>query len=112
MAGGERIPYRYTYSREQRDEQGPEFSEVETLRAIQASLQLLTGGCEICQNATGSFCRKHRRSFSPGEPRCDFFVRRLPEDPRKASKAQVQEFVNGVLGITDERTARRLIGYA
>jgi hypothetical protein len=38
-------------------------------------------------------------------------MRRFPENPQKASRAQAQDFVNEVLGIRDERMVKRLTGY-
>ncbi len=111
MTGREGGPYRYAYHTSVRSDEGPSLSEVETLRAIQASLMLLTAGCEVCQYSTGGFCNKHRRHFSPGDPRCEYFARRFKEDPDKATRDQIQSFVNRALGITDPDTVARLTGH-
>ncbi len=87
-----------------------EASEAQDLRYVRDTILLLTGGCEICQHSTGPFCQKHAHAIKLGDPRCDDFARRIPDDPQKASRAQVQRFVNGALGITDRRSVLRLTG--
>ncbi len=87
-----------------------EASQVEDLRYVRETILLLTGGCEICVRSTGPFCNEYRRPIRPGDPRCEHFARRFLEDPEKAAKAQVQRFVNDVLGVTEKRSAGRLTG--
>jgi hypothetical protein len=87
-----------------------EISQFEDMRYIEQTILRLTGGCEICQYAVGPFCKKHGRPINPGDSRCNDFARRLPEDPRAASKAQVRQFVYGTLGVKNKRTVKRLTG--
>jgi hypothetical protein len=92
------------------DEARLEASEVEDLRYIKETIYLLTGGYEICQHSTGPYCNKHRRPIKPGDPRCEFFARRLPEDPDKARRAQERHILNERFGISEDRSVRRLTG--
>ncbi|MDA4124087.1 MAG: hypothetical protein OK438_01360 [Thaumarchaeota archaeon] len=89
----------------------PEQPLDETLLAIRSTLIELTEGCEIRERSTGLYCVKHERPVEKDRIRCDFLVRRErregKEDP---SKAQIQEYVNEILGIRDDRTVKRLTG--
>jgi len=104
--------YSYTYRRdvESLEQARLEASQAEDLRYLEESILLLTGACEICQLATGPYCTKHKRPIKLGDPRCEFFTRRLPEDPEKASRNQVQRYVNEKLGIKNKDSVRRLVG--
>ena len=116
LLGGKDAPkgsrYSYSYKKEAQtpDEAQLEASQTEDLRYVKETILLLTGGCEICQHSTGPYCNKHRRPVKPGDPRCEFFTRRLTEDPEKARRAQVQYFIHDRLGIRENRTVRRLTG--
>jgi len=92
------------------DEARLEASEAEDLRYIRETILLLTGGCEICQHSTGPYCNKQRRSIKPGDPRCEFFARRLSDDPNKARKAQERRIISERFGISEDRSVRRLTG--
>jgi hypothetical protein len=82
-------------------------------RSMSAYLHVLTGGCEICQHQIGLYCEKQRRPVNRGDPRCDFFLRRVSRlSNENLTKAQIQEKVNDILGITEMRTIRRLTGVA
>ena len=111
--GGNR-PFAVSYHWDEGDlnEAKSEASLAEDMRYINETILILTGGCEICQYSVGPFCKKHGRPIKPGDPRCEDFVRRFPEDPRNASNAQVREYVAEILGIRDKRSARRLTGSA
>ncbi len=105
---GRRGRYSYTYHAEpviERDLQ-QESALSEDMRFIAETIASLTGGCEICKNSVASFCQVHHHSALPGDPRCDDFVRRLPEDPGKAAKQQVQAYVNQTLGISKRNLLR------
>ena len=80
------------------------------MRYIQETILTLTGGCEVCQHSVGPFCKKHKHPIQPGDPRCEDFARRFRVDPEEASRAQVRQYVNDALGITDGRTVGRLMG--
>lgn len=114
MPWEERTPSGYSYDYHERasslDDAQVEASRIEDLRYIEETILTLTGACEICQYSTGPFCNKHKHEIKPGDPRCPDFARRLPEDPKKASKAQVQQYVNNTLGVRDAKYARRLTG--
>jgi len=102
----------YSYTREIRPpaEAPLEESQIEELRYVRETILLLTGGCEICQHSTGPYCNKHQRPIRPGDPRCEFFARRLADDPEKARRAQVQYYIHDRLGIGENRAVRRLTG--
>ena len=114
MPGGEatRHGYTYPYHRDEAvlDEARTEASRAQDLRYVRDTILLLTGGCEVCQHSVGPYCKKQGRPIKPGDPRCEYFARRLPDDPREASRAQVERFVNESLGVADQRYARRLTG--
>ena len=74
-------------------------SQEEVLKMIKSTILSMTAGCEICQYATGPFCQKHRRSVKPGDPRCEYFVRRTPEDHRKVARAEYRQLVVDRLGV-------------
>ena len=92
------------------EEEQSEASIAADMRYVMQTIASLTGGCEICQFATGPYCKKHGRPIKVGDPRCEFFVRRLPEDPEKASRDRVQQYINDSLGIRDKRIVGRLTG--
>ena len=83
-------------------------SQAEVLHSFRESLMLLTGGCEVCHHSVGSYCEMNKRPVKPGDPRCGYFAQRY-EDSEEASKAQVQRYVNDILGISG-RNSKRLVG--
>ncbi len=105
--------YQFKFHKDPEVTDGPqgELEQFESLRALQASIALLTGGCEICVNARGLYCLKHRHPVKPGDPRCADFSRRFPEDPRAASKAEAERLVRDRLGLS-AKVAKRVIGAA
>ena len=114
MPGGEspHAGYSYAYHVEGggAGDSASEAQQAEDMRYIQETILTLTGGCEVCQHSVGPFCKKHKHPIEPGDPRCEDFARRLPEDPDSASRAQARRFVKDTLGIRDERSVDRLIG--
>ena len=101
--------HRYRVDSEVKEGIQAELEQVETMRYIQASIDMLTGGCEICKNAEGLFCVVHKHPVKAGDARCDDFVRRLPEDPRKASRAQSEQFISETLCLS-KKNLRRFTG--
>lgn len=83
-----------------------EDSRAEELRLIRETLQIMTGGCEICQYSSGPFCKKHGRPVAAGDTRCPDFARRSTEQAQKASRAYTREFVYGRLGIKGKNLDR------
>lgn len=83
---------------------------MQTLLTIRDTLQVLTGACEVCQFNSDSFCEKNRWVIKEGDPRCDYFARRLSRQPGEdPTKARVQAYVNDILGIRGN-TFQRLTG--
>jgi len=101
--------YRYHTDSEGKDDLQKRLEEAESMRYIQASIAMLTGGCEICKHAEGLFCIVHKRPVKTGDSRCTDFARRLPEDPREASRAQAERFVRETLGLS-QKNLKRVIG--
>ena len=98
--------YRYRVDSESKEEVQAELEEVETMRYIQASIAMLTGGCEVCKNAEGLFCVVHKHPVKSGDTRCADFTRRLTVDPRKASRAQAEQFISETLGLSGKNLKR------
>ena len=107
-------PNRYSYSYHgeagNSDDTASEAKQAADLKYINDTILLLTGGCEICQHSVGPFCQKHKHRIQIGDPRCADFERRLPEDPRQKSRAQVRQYVSERLGVTDGKSVSRLTG--
>ncbi len=102
--------YRYRVESVERTEQQSELERFESLRYVQSSIALLTGGCEICRNAEGLFCVKHKHTVKAGDPRCPDFARRFPEDPQLVSRAQAEQIVRETLGLTGRSLKRVTVG--
>jgi hypothetical protein len=105
--------YRLSFSRDhqggsEREDLEKERSQAETLRYIEATISALTGGCEICIHSAGPYCKKHQRPVRAGDPRCEEFARRFPEDPEEAARAQARKIVTDTLGVST-RYAGRLV---
>lgn len=96
----------YRVDSESKDGAQAELEEVETMRYIQASIAMLTGGCEVCKNAEGFFCVVHKHPVKAGDTRCADFARRLPEDPRRASREQAERFISETLGLSRKNLKR------
>jgi hypothetical protein len=91
----------------------PTPAETQILFSIRDTLTLLTGGCDIIQRTEGVFCAKHDRPVISGESKCDYLASRFAKNVgEEASKGQLQQYVNEVLGIRDPKLGRRLTGYA
>jgi hypothetical protein len=107
-------PYVYTFrttGRERDDSEATERANYDSLLSIKQSLLLLTGGCAISPRQDGYFCEKHGRPVGRGENRCDYIANRFSTAVgQNSSKAQVQQYVNDILGIKDPRNVRRLTG--
>ena len=105
-------PYSYTFktSGADRDEEVSRATQ-ENLVSIRDTLMLLTGGCEVTQRAQGSYCEKHSRPVPPGARTCDYLATHFAgNDAENRSKAQVQQYVNDILGVKDPVNVRRLTG--
>lgn len=116
MSEGEepRKPYEYNFRKrgEDQGDQGtaPETS-YETLISIRDSLLLMTSGCDLIQTQDGLFCERHKRPVIEGGTGCDYLASQLSrKDGEDQSKAQIQQYVNEVLGIRDPGIVRRLTG--
>ncbi len=103
--------FRYHQDSESRTDVQRELQELETLRYLQNSIALLTGGCEICTNANGFYCAKHQHPVKAGDPRCSDFSRRFPSDPREVTKAEAERLVREKLGLSP-KAVKRVIGEA
>ena len=83
----------------------------ETLVSIKDTLMLLTGGCEVSERSGGLFCEKHGRPVHPGAQGCDYLATHFASrDSETRSKAQLQQYVNEVLGVKNADSVRRLTG--
>jgi hypothetical protein len=84
MAVRARSQEKYAYSFRQRAEDPNSFdaavSRDEIQQFVNASLGLMTGGCEACEfahrnNSPAMFCEKKKSPVNWGSPRCDYFIR-------------------------------------
>ena len=82
----------------------------DTLLSIKQSLLLLTADCEVSYRPEGRFCEKHGLPVAEGKDRCDYLAERISKGGEESSKAQIQHYVNDVLGIRDPKTVKRLAG--
>jgi hypothetical protein len=107
-------PYRYEFwkgSRSPSQSEEVREADMETLLLIRDSLKEMTGGCEICRHSEGLICTVHWRSVKADDPRCDSFVRRTNyESGEDTAKKVIQQYVNGILGIRDVKSVKRLTG--
>jgi len=74
--------FAYTFRLRAEDPSSPDFvaDRDEMQSFVNASLGLLTGGCELCQfahhnNSPAMFCEKKKSPINWGNPRCEQFVR-------------------------------------
>jgi hypothetical protein len=112
--GERRERWTYSYWRQERDptsaleESG---ADRKTLILIQDSLKEMTGGCGICLNREGTLCTIRALPVKESDPRCDSFERKVHYEANEdISKKVIQEYVNGILGIRDPRSVKRLTG--
>jgi hypothetical protein len=72
------LRYRYVYTQHLADSTSEfgEASKDEIQRFVNASLGLMTGGCEVCQYSRRMYCEKFRRPINVGDVRCESFARR------------------------------------
>jgi len=61
-------------------------SRDEIQQFVNASLGMLTGGCEMCEfahrnNSPALFCEKRKCPVNWGGPRCDYFIRAATQTP-------------------------------
>lgn len=73
--------YRFNLSAEDRPTLGPQEYTEDMQRFVNASLGLLTGGCELCayarsNNSPALFCEQKKFPVNWGSPRCELFERR------------------------------------
>jgi len=74
--------YAFRYSLRAEDPQSYDFgaSRDEIQQFVNASLGMLTGGCEMCEfahrnNSPALFCEKKKSPVNWGAPRCEYFIR-------------------------------------
>jgi len=104
--------YSYTYRTPQSDALGPGGTSPETLFSIRDTLLLLTEDCVVVERPEGVFCEKHNLPVTKGETRCKYLASRFAsKEGEEKSKAQVQQYVNDLLGIRDPKTVKRLTGF-
>ena len=104
--------YSYTYRTSQSDASGPGGTSPETLFSIRDTLLLLTEDCVVVERPEGIFCEKHNLPVTKGETRCKYLASRFSSNEgEERSKAQVQQYVNDLLGIKDPKTVKRLTGF-
>jgi len=101
--------YRYHQSHRDKQDAQREVEEAETLQYLMASIETLTGGCEICVHNEAQFCAKHRHPVKDGDPRCADFARRFTEKPEETSRAQSEKLIRDYLGLS-EKSLNRIIG--
>ena len=79
VSGRFRARYSYTLRLEAGGQVSTESSELtkkEIQEFVDASLGLMTGGCEQCVHSQGQFCEKLGQPVKGQDARCDFFTRR------------------------------------
>ena len=54
----------------------PDSSKEEMQRFVNATLGLMTGGCEVCAHFDRLYCTVLKKQVRVGTPRCEHFVRR------------------------------------
>jgi len=84
MSARARSQEKYTYSFRLRAEDPTSFdtdvSRDDIQQFVNASLGMLTGGCEACEfahrnNSPALFCEKRKSTVNWGGPRCEYFIR-------------------------------------
>lgn len=87
-----RTEMKYTYSLRMRAEDPNSFDSIagasrdEIQQFVNASLGMLTGGCETCEfahrnNSPALFCEKRKSPVNWGSPRCEYFIRSSTQAP-------------------------------
>jgi hypothetical protein len=103
--------YSYTFRSPQKDLLGPGGTSPETLFSIRDTLLLLTEDCIVVERPEGLFCEKHSLTVMNGATKCKYLASRFASNEgEQRSKAQVQQYVNEILGVKDPKTVRRLTG--
>ena len=81
--------YTFRYSVRAEDPQSFDFgtSRDEIQEFVNASLGMLTGGCETCEfahrnNSPALFCEKKKSPVNWGAPRCEYFIRSATQPPK------------------------------
>ena len=81
--------YTFRYSVEADDPQSYDFgaSRDEIQQFVNASLGMLTGGCEMCEfahrnNSPALFCERRKAPVNYGAPRCEYFIRSAAQPPK------------------------------
>jgi hypothetical protein len=79
---GHQLRYRYRFwsGPNGSGSESSEESKKEVQQFVNASLGLLTAGCEICVHSQRLFCERLRRPARIGDSRCEYFARR-PTSP-------------------------------
>jgi hypothetical protein len=107
-------PYIYDFRTAEKPSESDASEEAsrQALFSIRDTLLLLTGDCEIHQRQEGAFCEKHGRQVIGGGMKCDDLLTRFSRRRgEEESKAQIQQYVNEILGVKDPRTVKRLTGF-
>jgi hypothetical protein len=103
--------YSYTFRSQPKDAAGMEGTDPQTLFSIRDTILLLTGDCDVVERPDGPFCQKHSTPVKPGKSKCEYLASRFAaNDSEEKSKAQVQQYVNEVLGVKDPKSIKRLTG--
>jgi len=109
---GTKKRYSYTFQTPQRDVLGHSGTDPETLFSIRDTLLLLTEDCVVVERPEGLFCEKHSLPVGKGGTRCKYLASRFASNEgEEKSKAQVQQYVNDILGIRDPNTVKRVTGF-
>ena len=108
---GTKKPYSYTFRTTQKDLSSGGTSP-ETLFSIGDTLLLLTEDCLVVERPEGFFCEKHSLPVAKGATRCKYLASRFASNEgEQQSKAQVQQYINEILGIKDPKIVKRLTGF-
>ena len=104
-------PYSYSFrlSPSANRSEEPSKAAREAVASVRETMLLLTSGCEVVERQDGVFCERHQRRVNEGDTRCDYIIERLASGQER-SKAQIQQYVNDVLGVKDPKLAKRLTG--
>ncbi|HXW95624.1 MAG TPA: hypothetical protein VEJ19_07955 [Nitrososphaerales archaeon] len=107
---GAKKPYSYTFRTPQKDLVPG--ANPEALFSIRDTLLLLTEDCLVVERPEGLFCEKHSLPVMKGATRCKYLASRFANNEgEQQAKAQVQQYVNEILGVKDPKTVKRLTGF-
>jgi len=75
-----RYTYRFSMRADDPNTFGADASRDEIQQFVNASLGMMTGGCEMCEfahhnNSPALFCEKRKSPVNWGGPRCEYFIR-------------------------------------